>query len=138
MPEGSNLLSILFSGGGFVTLLIYILGKYFENRKDKRDKKDEMDKYWTSEVKEDRDKLSEEVKSLRDEYFKVLTVVSTLQAKFDILEEQQKNTLEQNKRLRRERNAARDEAKKWKESFMAMQIKFNDAMKKIEKMKEGI
>lgn len=138
MPEGSNLLSILFSGGGFVTLLIYILGKYFENRKDKRDKKDEMDKYWTSEVKEDRDMLSEEVKSLRAEYFKVLTVVSTLQAKFDVLEEQQKNTLEQNKRLRRERNAARNEAKKWKENFIAMQMKFNDAMKKIEKMKEGI
>ena len=143
--EGSDWVVAILGGGTLSSIVTVIVSKFFENRKNNRDREDGLDKYWVTEIKEDKQNKEQEIKKLQDRmdtkdteirtfYEKLATVTS----KVEFLETALSNSKEDNIRLRRERNAARDEAKKWKESFMAMQMKFNDAMKKIEKMKEGI
>lgn len=142
--EGSDWVVAILGGGTLSSIVTVIVSKFFENRKNNRDREDGLDKYWVDEIKEDKKNKELEIKNLQDRmdtkdteirtfYEKLATVTS----KVEFLETALSSSKEDNIRLRRERNAARDEAKKWKESFLTMQIKFNEAIKKIEKMKGG-
>lgn len=143
--EGSDWVVAILGGGTLSSIVTVIVSKFFENRKNNRDREDGLDKYWVDEIKRDKKDKELEIKTLQErmddkdeEFRKVYKELAKVSSKVEGLEKDLSNSNKDNIRLRRERNAARDEAKKWKESFMAMQIKFNEAMKKIEKMKEGI
>ena len=143
--EGSDWVVAILGGGTLSSIVTVIVSKFFENRKNNRDREDGLDKYWVTEIKEDKQNKEKEIKKLQERMDDKDTEIRTfyeklakVTSKVEFLETALSSSKEDNIRLRRERNAARDEAKKWKESFMSMQIKFNEAMKKIERMKEGI
>lgn len=143
--EGSDWVVAILGGGTLSSIVTVIVSKFFENRKNNRDREDGLDKYWVTEIKEDKQNKEQEIKKLQErmddkdeEFRKVYKELAKVSSKVEGLEKDLSNSNKDNVRLRRERNAARDEAKKWKESFTTLQIKFNEALKKIEKMKEGI
>lgn len=143
--EGSDWVVAILGGGTLSSIVTVIVSKFFENRKNNRDREDGLDKYWVTEIKEDKQNKEQEIKKLQErmddkdeEFRKIYKELAKVSSKVEGLETALSNSNKENIRLRRERNAARDEAKKWKKSFTTLQIKFNEAMKKLEKMKEGI